>query len=197
MSNSLPEHLQETPPSLGVENQKLGIWALLGSETIFFSALIVTYVVLRGRSITGPLPKEILNIPLTAVNTFILICSSLTMVTALAAIQNGDIRKLRLWLGATILLGLTFLAGQTIEFTLLAKEGLSLSVNLFGASFFTLTGFHGAHVLAGIIWMAFVLARSVRGGITQQNHIAVELAGLYWHFVDLAWIIIFTVVYLI
>ncbi len=197
MSDSLPEHLQETPPSLGVENQKLGIWALLGSETIFFSALIVTYVVLRGRSIIGPLPKEILNIPLTAVNTFILICSSLTMVTALAAIQNGDIRKLRLWLSATILLGLTFLAGQSVEFVLLAKEGLSLSVNLFGASFFTLTGFHGAHVLAGIIWMAFVLARAIRGGITQQNHISVELAGLYWHFVDLAWIIIFTVVYLI
>lgn len=195
--SSLSQNHAEPPPSLGIENQKLAIWTLLGSETVFFSALIITYLVLRGRSISGPLPEEVLNIPLTAINTFILICSSLTMVTALAAIQRGDIPKLKIWLGATILLGTTFLAGQTYEFIQLANEGLSLSVNLFGASFFTLTGFHGAHVLVGMIWMVFVLARAFKGGITQSKHESVELVGLYWHFVDLAWIIIFTVVYLI
>lgn len=183
--------------SLGVDNQKLGVWALLASEAVFFSGLIITYIVMRGRSVSGPLPHEALDVPLTAVNTFVLICSSLTMVTALAAIQRGDTRRLRHWLIATALLGLAFLGGQGFEFTKLFHQGLSLSSNLFGATFFTLTGFHGAHVLAGVIWISFVLTRAFRGGVTQDNHIAVELVGLYWHFVDLVWIIIFTVVYLI
>ena len=196
MSEMTTKHDSEAEISLGVDNQKLGIWALIGSEAVFFSALIVTYIVLRGRSITGPLPHEILDVPLTAVNTFVLICSSLTMVSALAAIRAGVVRRLRFLLVATMVLGLVFLSGQAFEFSSLASHGLSLSVNLFGASFFTLTGFHGAHVLAGVIWIGFVLARSLRGGITQEKHASVELVGLYWHFVDLVWIIIFTIVYL-
>jgi cytochrome c oxidase subunit III len=196
MSEALAPHQSEVT-ALGIDNRKLGIWALLGSEAVFFSSLIVTYLVMRGRSVTGPTPREALNVPLTAVNTFVLICSSLTMVTALAAIQRGDTRGLRRWLIATALLGVAFLSGQATEFTLLASQGLSLSRNLFGATFFTLTGFHGAHVFAGVIWIGFVLARAFRGGVTQENHMAVELVGLYWHFVDLVWIIIFTVVYLI
>jgi cytochrome c oxidase subunit 3 len=183
--------------SLGVDNQKLGIWALLGSEVMFFSSLIVTYIVFRDKSVTGPYPHEALDVPLTAFNTFVLICSSLTMVTALAAIQRGQAAGMRRWLIATGLLGLTFLGGQATEFTMLALHGLSLSSNLFGATFFTLTGFHGAHVFAGVVWIGFVLARAFRGGITRDNHIAVELVGLYWHFVDLVWIIIFTIVYLL
>jgi heme/copper-type cytochrome/quinol oxidase subunit 3 len=196
MSGVLVEERAKKETYLGIDNQKLGVWALIGSEAVFFSALIVTYVVLRGRSIAGPLPKQALDIPLTAVNTFVLICSSLTMVSALAAINAGSVRRMRLLLGATMLLGLIFLGGQVTEFTLLANQGLSLSVNLFGASFFTLTGFHGAHVTAGVIWIGFVLARSLRGGITREKHASVELVGLYWHFVDLIWIIIFTIVYL-
>jgi cytochrome c oxidase subunit 3/cytochrome o ubiquinol oxidase subunit 3 len=94
-------------------------------------------------------------------------------------------------------LGLVFLSGQAYEFNRLFHEGLSLSSNLFGATFFTLTGFHGAHVFVGVIWITFVLARAFRGGITQANHLSVELVGLYWHFVDIVWIIIFTLVYLI
>jgi heme/copper-type cytochrome/quinol oxidase subunit 3 len=190
-----PRHAEAT--SLGVDNQKLGIWSLLGSEVMFFSSLIVTYIVFRDKSVTGPYPREALDVPLTAFNTFVLICSSLTMVTALATIQRGQVAGLRRWLIATALLGLTFLGGQAYEFSLLISHGLSLSSNLFGATFFTLTGFHGAHVFAGVIWIGFVLARAFRGGVTQDNHIAVELVGLYWHFVDLVWIIIFTVVYLI
>ena len=190
-------HLQPDLTSLGVDNRKLGIWTLLGSEAVFFSALIVTYVVMRGKSVSGPLPGQALNVPLTAFNTFVLICSSLTMVSAFAAIQEGKAPLMRRWLIATMLLGLVFLTGQSIEFTLLIRQGVSLSQNLFGATFFTLTGFHGAHVAAGVIWIAFVLARALKGGITQENHLSVELVGLYWHFVDLVWIIIFTVVYLL
>ncbi len=184
-------------PSMGVDNRKLGVWIWLGSEAVFFSSLIVVYIVMRNRSITGPFPHEALNVTLTAVNTFILICSSLTMVTALSAIQNGNRVGLWRWLVATMALGTAFLTGQANEFTSLGNMGLSLSSNLFGGTFFTLTGFHGAHVLVGIIWIGFVVARALHDGYTQTNHMMVEVVGLYWHFVDLIWIIIFTIVYLI
>ena len=195
MTSTPAVHAPESP-ALQVDTQKLGIWLLLGSEAVFFSSLIVTYIVFRGQ--TGePTGHQLLDIPLTAVNTFVLICSSMTMVTALSAIQAGSVRALRGWLLATAALGLTFLSGQAYEFTHLFHEGLSLSSNLFGATFFTLTGFHGAHVAAGVIWIVFVLFKSRGSGLTQQHHDAVELVGLYWHFVDVVWILIFTIVYLI
>jgi cytochrome c oxidase subunit III len=181
----------------GVDSRKLGVWAFLGSEVVFFSSLIVTYVVLEGRSVTGPMPAEVLNIPLVAINTFVLICSSLTMVLALARIERGDERGMRLLLIVTALLGATFLLGQAIEFTMLYHEGLTIHTNLFGASFYTLVGFHGGHVAVGVIAICFVLARAFAGGVTRHDHLCVELVGLYWHFVDIVWIVIFTIVYLI
>ena len=184
-------------PSLGVDSRKLGVWAFLGSEVVFFSSLIVTYVVLSWRSVRGPYPSEVLNIWLVAVNTFVLICSSLTMVTALARVERGDVRAMRFLLIATAVLGALFLTGQGIEFTLLYKQGLSIHSNLFGAAFFTLTGFHGMHVAVGVIAICFLLARAFAGGITIGNHLSVELVGLYWHFVDIVWIVVFTVVYLL
>jgi heme/copper-type cytochrome/quinol oxidase subunit 3 len=184
-------------PSLGVDSRKLGVWTFLGSEVIFFSSLIVTYVVLSGRSTSGPYASDVLSIGLVAFNTFVLICSSVTMVTALARIERGDSRGMRFLLMATALLGLLFLSGQAVEFTLLYRQGASIHSNLFGASFFTLTGFHGGHVAIGVIAICFLLARAFAGGITQRDHISVELVGLYWHFVDIVWIVIFTVVYLI
>jgi heme/copper-type cytochrome/quinol oxidase subunit 3 len=196
MQSASAEHAPEAT-ALGIDNRKLGLWLLLGSEAVFFSGLIITFIVFRGKSVSGLTAHEALNVPLTAVNTFVLLCSSLTMVSALAAIEKGSVRGVRGWLLATALLGLTFLGGQAYEFTRLFREGVSLSSNLFGATFFTLTGFHGAHVLAGVVWIGFVLARALTGGVTQHRHEAVELAGLYWHFVDLVWIIIFTIVYLI
>jgi heme/copper-type cytochrome/quinol oxidase subunit 3 len=196
MTETVPESIVERT-SLGIDSQKLGVWVFLSSETIFFSALIVAYVAMHGRSVVGPLPHDVLDVPLTAVNTFVLICSSFTMVSALAAVQNGELRKQKLLLIATAVLGLLFLSGQAFEFTSLVNRGLLISTNLFGATFFTLTGFHGAHVLVGVIWIFFVLVKSYRGNVTQKKPDAVELVGLYWHFVDLVWIIIFTVVYLI
>ncbi len=184
-------------PSLGIDNRKLGIWVLLGSEVMFFTSLIITYVVMRGRSTVGPSPREALDVPLTAINTFVLICSSMTMVTALDSVERGNVNAMRTWLIATALLGSAFLAGQATEFTMLARQGLGLGRNLFGATFFTLTGFHGAHVFAGVVWIVSLLARAFRGGVTPDNHLSVEMVGLYWHFVDLVWIIIFTIVYLI
>jgi cytochrome c oxidase subunit 3 len=183
--------------SLGLDNRILGIWALLGSEVIFFGSLIVTYITMEGRSVTGPLPGQALNLTLTSFNTVALVSSSVTMALGLRAIGRGNERGLRTWLIVSAALGVIFLSGQATEFTLLARQSLSLGRNLFGATFFTLTGFHGAHVTAGVIWMCFILARAFRGGVTQSNHMAVEMVSLYWHFVDLVWITIFTVVYLL
>lgn len=197
MDEAIPTVHAVEIPSMGVDNRKLGIWALIASEVVFFSSLIVTYLVMHGRSVSGPNAHDVLDIGLTAFNTFVLICSSMTMVTALANIQRGNQKGLRNWLIVTALLGLTFLSGQAFEFNKLFHEGVTLSSNLFGASFFTLTGFHGAHVFVGVIWITFLLTRVFRGGVTQDNHLAVELVGLYWHFVDIVWIIIFTLIYLI
>ena len=123
--------------------------------------------------------------------------SSLTMVLALAAIQRGNHRGLRIWISATALLGAIFVGGQFFEFTEFAHEGLGLSSNIFGSSFFVLTGFHGAHVTIGVAWLLSLLVLSLRGGLPPEKALDVEIAGLYWHFVDIVWIVIFTLVYLV
>jgi len=193
-------HAEHPPSSTGMDSRKLVMWAFLASDTMFFGSLIGTYMVYRGRSEalgTGPFPYEIFDIPYTSVSAFVLLMSSLTMVLALGAIQRGNQRGLRVWLLATALLGAIFVGGQYFEFTLFGQEGLSLTGNMFGASFYVLTGFHGAHVTLGVIWLLTLFWMSLRGGITQENSMVVEVAGLYWHFVDIVWIVIFTLVYLI
>jgi heme/copper-type cytochrome/quinol oxidase subunit 3 len=181
----------------GLDNRKLGMWAFLGSECLFFGALISTYLLYRNRSVQGPLPGDVYDIPYTSVSSFVLLMSSLTMVLALNAIQRGDHRRLRAWLLATALLGITFVGGQVFEFTVFVNEGLTLSRNLFGSSFFVLTGFHGAHVTVGILMLLTLFGQSVAGRLPIERALRVELVGLYWHFVDIVWIVIFTVVYLI
>ena len=186
--------------NLGVTNAKLGFWMFLASEALFFGAFISTYFLYRGRDalfLGGPTPKELYDIPFTSCTSFILLMSSLTMVLALASIQRGDHRRFRIWILATALFGATFIGGQVFEFTEFYREGLSLSGNLFGSTFFTLTGLHGAHVTVGIIWLLSLWGLSVQNRLHVQDSERVEIAGLYWHFVDIVWIVIFTVVYLI
>jgi heme/copper-type cytochrome/quinol oxidase subunit 3 len=183
--------------STGLSSRKLAFWAFLGSECLFFGSLLSTYLIYKGRSLAGPTPHQILNIPFTSVSTFVLLMSSLTMVLALAGIQRGHMGRFRLWIAATALLGMTFLAGQVIEFSTFVREGLTLQGSLFGASFFVLTGFHGAHVTGGVIWLWSLFAASFGGRVRPENALDVEIAGLYWHFVDVVWIAIFTLVYLI
>jgi heme/copper-type cytochrome/quinol oxidase subunit 3 len=173
------------------------MWAFLASDCMFFGTLIATYMVYKNRSIDGPLPRETFDVPYTSVSAFVLLLSSLTMVLALAAIQNGQERRMRVWLSATALLGCVFLGGQFYEFTTFYKDGLTLSRNLFGSTFFTLTGFHGTHVFIGVFWLGSLVAQSFRGRLHQKDSLWVEIAGLYWHFVDIVWILIFTLVYLI
>jgi len=187
-----------TDQSLGVlDNRKVGVWAFIGSESIFFASLISTYLVYEGRSTTGPRAAEILSIPLTSVSTFVLLMSSLLMVLALAATQRGDGRWSRIWLLGTAGLGMVFLGGQVYEFSHFYYEGLALQTNLFGQTFYTLVGFHGAHVTVGVVWLLVLARAAFAGQLPARRSLAVELCGLYWHFVDVVWIVIFTLIYLL
>jgi heme/copper-type cytochrome/quinol oxidase subunit 3 len=208
------------PTSTGLDNKKIAIWAFIGSECMLFISLISTYLIYKGRSVVGPYPHEaclppscstpikaILDIPVTSASTFVLLMSSLFMVLALHAVEAKNEPKRtrgerilgssKLWLWLTAIMGAVFLGFQAYEFTSFVNEGLTLKTNLFGSSFFTLTGFHGAHVTAGVLWLLSLLAIDYRRGLGPQDAINVDLAALYWHFVDVVWIAIFTLVYLI
>ena len=183
--------------STGQDSRKIAFWAFIGSECLLFGTLIATYLSYEGRSVVGPTPQEILNIPVTSVSTFVLLMSSLAMVLALSAVTRGDSLQTRIWLAATAGLGVIFLGFQYYEFTSFVAEGLTISTNLFGSTFYVLTGCHGLHVMIGVIWLSTLLTLSLRDRLGPEKSLNVEIAGLYWHFVDVVWIVIFTVVYLI
>jgi heme/copper-type cytochrome/quinol oxidase subunit 3 len=210
------------PTTTGLDHRKVAIWAFIGSECMLFASLISTYLIYKGRSVVGPFPHEacapplcatalpaILNIPITSQSTFVLLMSSLSMVLALAAVESKDkmpanptfsekiLGSSKLWLFMTALLGTTFLGYQAFEFTSFVHEGLTIRTNLFGSSFFTLTGFHGAHVTAGVLWLLTLLAIDFKRGLGPKDALIVDISALYWHFVDVVWIAIFTLVYLI
>ena len=183
--------------STGLSNNKLGMWLFLGSECLLFGGLISTYMIYRGRVGEGPRPGNVYDIPFTSVSSFVLLMSSLTMVLAVAAAQKRDDRGTTLWLTVTGLLGATFVGGQVYEFTAMYNEGLGYTTSLFGSAFYTLTGFHGVHVTVGIIMLLSLVGIIKRSKVPGDKAEVVELVGLYWHFVDIVWIIIFTLVYLI
>jgi cytochrome c oxidase subunit 3 len=181
----------------GLPSWKIGFWTFIASECLFFGTLISTYMVYKHSSVQGPFPDEVLNIPLTTISTFVLLMSSLAMVLALDGVQRGR-RALAIgWLAAVIVLGAVFLGFQVYEFTHFVEEGLTIQRNVFGSAFFVLTGFHGAHVTGGVIWLTTLLILALRGKLPPERALAVEIAGLYWHFVDIVWIAIFTLIYLI
>jgi cytochrome c oxidase subunit 3/cytochrome o ubiquinol oxidase subunit 3 len=188
------EHAETTT---GLPHTKLAMWLFLGSECLLFGALISTYVLYRGRSLEGPFPNDVFDIPYTSVSSFVLLASSLTMVLALSSAQQGDMGRMRLWLLATAMLGMTFVGGQVYEFTVFAHEGLYLTRNLFSTTFFVLTGFHGVHVTVGIMMLLSLVGMSYARRLPDDPSFPVEMVGLYWHFVDIVWIVIFTVVYLV
>ena len=183
--------------STGLSNNKLAMWLFLGSECLLFGGLISTYMLYRGRTQQGPRPETVYDVPFTSVSSFVLLMSSLTMVLAVSASKRRDMQRTRVWLVTTALLGATFVGGQVYEFTVFYREGLGFTTSLFGSSFYTLTGFHGAHVTIGIIMLMSLAFMTLRGRISGDRSEVVELVGLYWHFVDIVWIVIFTLVYLI
>ncbi len=201
-------HGEEHYASMGVDTVKLLMWTFIASECLLFGTLIAAFVAYLNRAQQlasiglesmwkGPMPHEVYDIPYTSVSAFVLLLSSLTMVLGLAAAQSNQQRQLRIWLVATALLGLIFLGGQFFEFTTFkTHEGVWFDTNQFGSTFFLLTGFHGAHVTVGVVWLLSLWMLSLRRGIPPSKSRLVEIAGLYWHFVDVVWIVIFTVVYL-
>ena len=219
-TSDAPAHHHYT--TTGLDHRKIAIWAFIGSECMLFASLISTYLIYKGRSIVGPYPHEtftdatgkvfpaILDIPVTSASTFVLLMSSLAMVLGLQAVQLRGTplpenagwwtkiqRNSQLWIGMTALLGATFLGFQAFEFTSFVREGLTIKTNLFGSTFFTLTGFHGAHVTAGVLWLMALLYIDRKRGLGPKDALIVDIAALYWHFVDVVWIAIFTLVYLI
>ena len=294
MEHAVPGPVAEEQTTTGLNHRKLFMWAFLGSECMFFGALISTHLINRGQSVASSIPfhdsvdkvndliglsrtsvslillvlligamawtvyairggrartiavpvtlamgllalslatqvygfhttfdaheceamggavlnngvgpcavvlaENILDIPITSVSTFVLLMSSLAVVMSLTALQRGDIGGFRRWLSVTCILGLTFLGFQVFEFNAFAHEGLTPRTNMFGSTFFTLTGFHGAHVTLGVVWLASIVVASFFGKVRQRTSLDLEIAALYWHFVDIVWIVIFGVVYLI
>jgi cytochrome c oxidase subunit 3/cytochrome o ubiquinol oxidase subunit 3 len=202
---ALPDsHADHHYTSTGQTHTKIAIWAFIGSECFFFASLISTYLIYKGRSVSGPCPHTvchglhpILNIPVTSASTFVLLMSSLSMVLAHSAVVRGDRKYSKIWLATTALLGTMFLGFQAYEFTSFVHEGLKITTNLFGSTFFTLTGFHGAHVTAGVLWLITMLFVDFKRGLGPRDAINVDVMALYWHFVDVVWVAIFTLVYLI
>ena len=192
--------------STGIDNRKLGMWVFLSSEFMFFGALISNYMLFKGRDYSAFVPAgtevikpiTLYDIPFTSISSFVLLMSSLTMVLAHDALTHRDQNRTRIWLSATGLLGSVFIGGQVFEFTEFVEQGMTISTNPAASAFFMLTGFHGAHVFIGVLMLLSLYGISRRqGGLTEAQGLNVELVGLYWHFVDIIWIVIFTIVYLI
>lgn len=182
----------------GISNPKLGMWVFLASECLLFGGLISTFLLYKHNNAAGgPLPHDLYDIELTSISSFVLLMSSLTMVLAVSAIQRGDHPRLRLWLIVTAVLGSVFISGQVYEFQVFVKEGMGFTTNAASSAFFGLTGFHGVHVTLGIVMLLSTVVLSALGRLPRARAEAVEIVGLYWHFVDVVWVLIFTIVYLI
>jgi heme/copper-type cytochrome/quinol oxidase subunit 3 len=181
----------------GVSSWKLGFWTFIASECLFFGTLISTYMVYKGQAVVGPYPEELFNILLTTTSTTILLFSSLAMVLALDAVQRAMKGRAIAWLVTVMAMGLAFIGIEAWEYVHFIHEGLTLTSSTFGSSYYVLTGTHKVHVAVGVLWMGTLAVQIARGKIPPAKSEQVEIAGLYWHFVDIIWIVIFTLVYLI
>jgi heme/copper-type cytochrome/quinol oxidase subunit 3 len=188
-----------TPESWG----KLGMWIFLAGDAMSFGTLLAGYGAVRFGSIDWPNPQEILGIEISGVMTFILILSSVAMVKGLSAARHDDLAGFRKWIGLTVVGGVVFLFGQlVIEWPHFLHKGLGFTSNpwgssLFGTTFYIITGFHGMHVTGGVIYLLCILLSGWHGRYSSHNYNPVEIAGLYWHFVDLVWIMVFTFIYML
>ena len=193
------ESVHQEVTSTGIDHRKMLVWLFLASDCMFFGSLIVTYLIYAGKSVVGPTPTDVFSIPVTSASTFVLLISSFMMVLAYNAINHGRVKAFRIWLLGTAILGATFLGFQVFEFYEFSHghHHLTPRTNLFGSTFFTLTGFHGAHVTIGVIWLLSLIGISFKRDLTKDHALNVDMAALYWHFVDIVWIVIFTLIYLI
>jgi len=186
-------------PDTGLTNPKLGIWLFLASEVMLFGSLFSSYVLLRSGAEFWPVQRDILNVPLATLNTIILISSSVTMVLSWAALKMHNLAHFKRYMGLTFLCGLGFMVVKSFEYASKFQHVpplLPSSSNFIGI-YFLLTGLHGTHVAIGVLWLLSLWVLALRGRLDAADAVKVEIAGLYWHFVDVVWIAIFTLVYLI
>lgn len=177
-------------------NKFLGFWFFLGGETVLFSSLFATFLSLRNSTVGGPTGQELFKLPIVFLATMFLLISSLTSVYAMYHMKNADFNRMKTWLWITILLGLGFLGLEIYEFTNYVHEGHTMTGSAFGSSFYVLVGCHGAHVTFGLLWISTLLLRNAKRGLNLYNAPKFYIASLYWHFIDVVWVFIFTVVYL-
>lgn len=193
----------EHPTTTGIENKKLIMWLFLASDCMFFGTLISTHLVYRKLYPSGATEAGVLDIigtfdiELTTFSSFILLMSSVLMALAVSAMHKGQVKSFRRNVCGVMLFGLIFLGCQVYEFTHFVDVGLTLQGSIFGSTFYLMTGTHGVHVALGILWLASLYFYSFSGRMSESHAMDVEVAGLYWHFVDIVWIVIFTAVYLV
>lgn len=178
------------------KNKILGFWLFLGGETVLFGSLFATFIALRDQANGGPTSQQLFDMPLVAAATLLLLTSSMTSVMATLALHKKNLKMIQVWLTITVLLGLGFLALEIYEFVHYVHEGHKISTSAFGSAFYTLVGFHGGHVAFGILWITLLQLSAVKKGLTVVTAPKFYLACLYWHFIDVVWVFIFTVVYL-
>jgi cytochrome c oxidase subunit 3 len=175
---------------------RVAMLSLIAAEAAIFTIFVVAYVFYLGKSLTGPMPKDVLSVPI--VYTICLLSSSLTIHFAAKSLRRGDVLTFGvLWL-ATITLGAAFLYGTATEwYRLIYREGFTISTNLFGTTYYSLVGLHGFHVVVGLLSLSIVMAFTLLGSIRSEHAERIDVLSLYWHFVDVVWIVVFTVVYVI
>lgn len=194
-----PEVMPDEPEKATLEgkNKFLGFWFFLGGETVLFASLFGTYLALKGSNNGGPTADELFGLELVFIMTMLLLTSSITSVYAMYHMKNNNFAKMQLWLGITVLLGLAFLGFEIYEFYhYVHGEHFTFTSSAFGSAFYTLVGFHGGHVTFGLLWIIILMVRNAKRGLNLYNAPKFYVASLYWHFIDVVWVFIFTVVYL-
>jgi len=194
-----PHRDRDEPPESWppVSNARLAMWMLIASETMFFGGMVGAFLMLRLNAPVWPPPMQPrLPVLVTALNTLVLLASSWTLRQAVRAVRTDDRRGLATWLGRTGLLGALFLGVQGAEWLRLVRFGLTLSSGAYGATFYTLIGAHGAHVLGALVWLGLVRLGAGRGRYTARDHVGVVTCAMYWHFVVALWPILYVLVYL-
>jgi cytochrome c oxidase subunit III len=179
------------------KNKVLGFWLFLGAETVLFACLFGTYLALRNQTMGGPTSHELFDLKLVGIATAILLTSSLTSVLAMLAMNQFNMRSMQIWLGITVLLGLSFLILEIYEFFHYVHEGHTFVSSAFGSSFYALVGTHGAHVTFGVFWISTLMLQAAKRGINTDTAPKLFVSSLYWHFIDVVWVFIFTLVYLL
>lgn len=179
-------------------NKILAFWLFLGGEAVLFGTLFATFLALRGQTNEGPTANELFHLPLVAAATFLLLVSSLTSVFAIQALHRNRPDLIRIWMAVTVVLGLGFLVLEIYEFTqYVGHEKFGMTTSAFSSAFYTLVGFHGAHVAFGILWISLLIGQLARKGLTVVTAPKIYVSAMYWHFIDVVWVFIFTVVYLL